>query len=62
MSITIDRREYPERLIPESEAAELLGVATGTLANWRGTGRGPRVRPELARGPSATRARPSRSS
>jgi predicted DNA-binding transcriptional regulator AlpA len=42
MSIKLDRREYPERLIPENEAAELLGVATGTLANWRCTGRGPR--------------------
>jgi DNA-binding transcriptional MerR regulator len=30
-----------ERLIPESEAAEMLGIAAATLRNWRSQRRGP---------------------
>jgi hypothetical protein len=40
-AVPIDPREYPERLLPENEAAEILGVVPGTLANWRTRGIGP---------------------
>ena len=40
-AVPIDPREYPERLLPENEAAEILGVVPGTLANWRARGIGP---------------------
>jgi predicted DNA-binding transcriptional regulator AlpA len=38
----LDFADYPDNLLTESEASEVLGLAPQTLSNWRSTGKGPR--------------------
>ncbi|MEY8655214.1 helix-turn-helix transcriptional regulator [Brachybacterium paraconglomeratum] len=40
--MTDTRVNITERLLTPPEAAELLGIAPQTLANWRSMGKGPR--------------------
>lgn len=35
-------RDFSDRLLTSQEAADMLGVAVDTLANWRLQGKGPR--------------------
>lgn len=45
MSLTLNhalpRHEELERLVPEKDAAKMIGVSPRTLRNWRVTGGGP---------------------
>jgi predicted DNA-binding transcriptional regulator AlpA len=38
----LDFADYPDNLLTEMEASEVLGLAPQTLSNWRSAGKGPR--------------------
>ena len=44
MQIDTDTTVHRARLLPESEAANQLGVAVATLRRWRWSGKGPAFR------------------
>jgi hypothetical protein len=37
----LDFADYPDNLLTETQASEVLGIAPQTLSNWRSTGKGP---------------------
>ena len=38
----LDFADYPDNLLTENQASEVLGLAPQTLSNWRSAGKGPR--------------------
>jgi predicted DNA-binding transcriptional regulator AlpA len=38
----LDFADYPDELLTENQASEVLGTAPHTLSNWRSAGKGPR--------------------
>jgi predicted DNA-binding transcriptional regulator AlpA len=38
----LDFTDYPDELLTENQASEILGLAPQTLSNWRSAGKGPR--------------------
>jgi predicted DNA-binding transcriptional regulator AlpA len=38
----LDFTDYPDELLTENQASEVLGIAPHTLSNWRPLGKGPR--------------------
>src|SRR5687768_15495479 len=37
----LDFADYPDNLLTETQASEVLGIAPQTLSNWRSIGKGP---------------------